>query len=160
MDASGWTALHYAAQGGSLDFVKLLIEHKADIDATTGKNETALFLATKNNHPHIVEWLAENKCQLKTKGLFVTTTKYSEQKEKEFSALELAAKNNFVEIAKCLLLCLARKKELYEEEVNELLVKAAKKDQVKMANELLAIGANVNYQQGIILYSYLIFLLQ
>ncbi len=63
-DLQGWTALHYAAKNGSLESVKILIDHKAEIDATTDKTETALFLATKHNHPDIVEFLAENNCHL------------------------------------------------------------------------------------------------
>ncbi len=131
-DLQGWTALLYAAKQGSLESVKLLIEHKAEIDAKNDKNETALFLAAKNNHPDIVEYLIENNCLLQTK------------------TLEVAVQQNFAEIAKCLLFQIKRTKELNEKELNELLLKAAKEDQTKIAHELVINGANVNYNTGTI----------
>jgi ankyrin repeat protein len=149
-DASGWTALHYAAQCGSWECVKLLIEHKAEIDATINKNETALFLATKHNHPVIVEFLAENNCHLQAKALYKKKPeKYSWilQKE-EFTALEFAVLYNFVEIAKCLLFHLIRTNQLNEEQLNNVLCIAARDDHTKIAHELVINGANVNYNGG------------
>jgi ankyrin repeat protein len=143
VNASSWAAVHYATQSGSFECVKLLIEHKAEIDATTDKNETALFLATKQNHPDIVEFLAEKNCQLQTEALY---KKYS--KEKKITALEFAVQHNFVEVAKCLLFHLTKKKELKEKQLIELLIEAAKNDDTKIANELLINGADVNYYEG------------
>jgi ankyrin repeat protein len=104
-DASGWTALHYAAQSGSLKCVKLLTEYKAEIDAKTDKNDTALFLAIKQNLPDIVEFLAANNCQLQTKAFY---KKFKHQNEQECTALEVAVQFNFTEIAKCLFFHLDR----------------------------------------------------
>jgi ankyrin repeat protein len=150
VNASKWSALHYAAQNGSLDCVKLLIEHRAEIDATTNKNETALFMATKHNHPDIVAFLAENNCHLQAKALYKKNEKYSgrTEREEEFTALEVAVQNNFVETAKCLLFHLNRIKGLNEKKLNELLLKAARKDHTKIAHELVINGANVNYYKG------------
>jgi ankyrin repeat protein len=144
-DTLGWTALHHAAQSGTLECVKLLIESKAEIDATSDKNETAVFLATKQNHPDIVDFLAEKNCYLQTRALF---KKPATQFEKYFAALEYAVQYNFVEIAKCLLFHLARKKELHEEQLNVVLLEATKKDHTKIAHELLIYGADVNYLAG------------
>jgi ankyrin repeat protein len=150
-DASGWRALHYAAQSGSLKCVKLLIEHKAKIDATTDKNETALFLTTKHNHPDIVEFLAENNCHLQTKALYKKPVKVFEtEKEEEFTALEVAVQHNFVETAKCLLFHLIRTNQLNEKQINELLINVAIEGHTKIAHELLINGAYVNYSIGII----------
>jgi ankyrin repeat protein len=151
VDASKWTALHYTVESGSLECVKLLIEHKAEIDATTDKHETALFLASKYNHPDIVEFLAENNCHLQTKALLKKPQIYSwkTEKEKEFTAMEVAVQHNFAEIAKCLLIHLTRRKKLDKEPLNELLLKAAKKGHTKIAHELLINGANVNNSSGI-----------
>ena len=143
-DTLGWTALHHAAKSGSLKCVKLLFEHKAEIDATTDKNETALFLATKHNHLDIVEFLAEKNCQLQIKALYKKPVK----EEEYFTALENAVQQNFVEIAKCLLFHLIRRNKLKEEQLNELLLKAAKKGHTKIAHELVINGANVNYHEG------------
>jgi ankyrin repeat protein len=145
-DALGWTALHYAAQNGSLECVQLLIEYKANINATTNKNETALFLATTRNHLDIVEYLAENNCMLQTKAVFKKLEILSTNEE--YTALFVAVRKNFVEIAKCLLSHLTRSKGLSEKELNQLLVKAVKKDHAKVATELLINGACVNTHEG------------
>jgi ankyrin repeat protein len=147
VDASGWTALHYAAQSGSLECVKLLIEHKAEIDATTDKNETAVYLATEHNHPDIVEYLAENNCQLKTEAWCEKDENSSI--EKKAPALELAVKSNFEESAKCLLFHLTRVKGLNEEELSNLLIEAAVKGDTKIASELLISGASLNKPDNI-----------
>ncbi len=145
-DASGWTALHYAAQSGSLDCVKLLIKNKADIDATTDKNETALFLATQHNHPDIVEFLAENNCQLQTKAFYKNPENYL--KEEKITSLEFAVLKNFVEISKSLLFQLAKTKERNEFNLRELLLKAVEKGHTKIANELFIKGASEKYHGG------------
>jgi ankyrin repeat protein len=131
-----------------LECVKLLIEHKAEIDAATDKNETAIFLATKQNHFDIVEFLAENNCQLQTNALYKKPVKYSweTQKEQYLTPLEVAVQHNFIEIAKCLLFHLAKK--LDEEQLNELLLIAANEDHTKIAHELVINGADVNYSPG------------
>jgi ankyrin repeat protein len=209
-DATGWAALHYAAESGSLECVKLLIEHKAEVDATTDNmetplhfaaqnnfyhivkllienkadinaktnlNETALFVATEYNHPDIVDLLAENIYQLETKALYNMpidnlpekdkskdysseddkTEGYkleefmsddSEEEDNNFNALKVAVEQNFVEIAKCLLFHLTRRNQLHEEQLNELMIKAAKEDHTKIAHELFINGANVNYHEG------------
>jgi ankyrin repeat protein len=149
-DTLGWTALHHATKSGSWECVKLLIKNKAEIDATTDKNETAIFLATKQNHFDIVEFLAEKNCHLQTIALIQKPVKYPFRTEKEeySTALEIAAENNFVEIAKCLLFHLARKKELHKEQLNVVLLKATKKDHTKIAHKLLINGADVKYLAG------------
>jgi ankyrin repeat protein len=101
-DTLGWTALHHAAQSGSWECIKLLIENKAEIDATTDTNETALFFAIKENYPDIVEFLIENN------GLPQARRAVQHSKEEELFVLELAVRNNFVEITKCLLFQLTR----------------------------------------------------
>ena len=149
-DLQGWTALHYAAQCGSWECVKLLIANKAEINATTDKNETALFLTTKHKHPDIVEFLAENNCHLQTKALYKKPKKNSweTQREEDFTALEVAVQHNFAEIAKCLLFHLIRRNKLNEEQINNLLCIAARDDHTKIAHELVINGANVNYIGG------------
>ena len=145
-DTLGWTALHHAAKSGSLECIKLLLENKAEIDVTTDKNETPLFLATKHNHPDIVEFLTENNCQLQTKALHKKPDRHLTGEE--FTALEFAVQHNFVEIAKCLLIHLIRTKAQNEKELKELMIEAAKEDHTKIAHELIINGANVNYHEG------------
>jgi ankyrin repeat protein len=90
-DASGWTALHYASQSGSFECVKLLIEHSADIDASTDKNETPLHIAAQSNCFEILQLLVENKANINAKT-----------NEKE-TTLHIAAKNNFFKIVQILI---------------------------------------------------------
>jgi len=146
-DTLGLTALHYASHSGSLECVKLLIEHNANINATTNKNETALFLATEQNHLDIVEYLAENNCMLQTKAVDKKLEIFSTIEE--YTALFVAVRNNFVEIAKCLLSHLTRTKELNPQELNQLLVQAVEEDHAKAATELLINGANLDQREGI-----------
>jgi ankyrin repeat protein len=158
-DTLGWTAIHYAAKNGNLECLKLLIEHKANIDATTYKNETALFLATKYSQLKIVQFLAKHACQLQTKALCKNPE--NDATKEELTALEFAVAENSVEIAMCLLFHLTSKKELNDEDLNELLLSAAGTGQTEIAGELLNNGANVNHQtRGTISFFMVLFGLQ
>jgi ankyrin repeat protein len=130
------TPLHLAAQKNNLDVMKLLIKKGAHIEAKTNKNKTAVYLAATLNHVSIVECLAAKNCQMK-------------------EALKIAVENNFVEIAKCILIRLTTAKGLNEEELNDLLVKAAYNGHTNVANELLVNGANVKYSEGIFIKEFL-----
>jgi ankyrin repeat protein len=130
------TALHLAAKNNSLEVVKFLIENGANIEAQTNENKTAVYLAATLNHVSIVECLAAKNCQMK-------------------EALTIAVENNFVEIAKCILIRLTTAKGLNEEELNDLLVKAAYNGHTNVANELLVNGANVKYSEGIFIKEFL-----
>jgi ankyrin repeat protein len=148
-DILGWNAIHHAAKSGSLETVKLLIEHETRIDATTNKNETALFLATKHNRPHIIDFLAKNHSPLNTKAW---CEKYENSSiEKKATALELAIDLNLEESAHCLLFHLNIRNIRNQKELNELLDKAAKKGYTKMSNELIVNGAYVHHQPGTLL---------
>ena len=58
-DSNGWTALHYAAQIGDLESVKILIEKKADINSFSNNGRTALHLAAKMNRKDVVNYLVD-----------------------------------------------------------------------------------------------------
>lgn len=47
VDRPGWNALHYAAAGGGADIVRMLVAHKADIDARAPSGMTALMIAAR-----------------------------------------------------------------------------------------------------------------
>ena len=55
----GWTPLHYAASGGQLEMVKLLIEHHAFIDAQSPNNTTPLMMAARMRALPIVQYLID-----------------------------------------------------------------------------------------------------
>jgi hypothetical protein len=54
----GFTALHWAAQEGFLEIVKMLQTHGADIHALTSSGDNALTLAAEKGHLDLVTWLA------------------------------------------------------------------------------------------------------
>ena len=49
-DANGWTPLHEAARSGSVEAVKILIDHGADVNVKTKNGATPLFLASEEYH--------------------------------------------------------------------------------------------------------------
>ncbi len=56
MHCSSTASPHYMRQpkNGDADMIKLLLEHKADINATTASSETAMDVALKCNHTDAV----------------------------------------------------------------------------------------------------------
>ncbi|CAN7404304.1 ankyrin repeat domain-containing protein [Massilia sp. LjRoot122] len=58
----GWTALHYAAAGGSEDIARLLIARKAKLDAVSPRDSgayTPLMMAAREGQPGLVRLLLE-----------------------------------------------------------------------------------------------------
>jgi hypothetical protein len=55
----GWTALHYAASGGQLELVKVLIEQHAFIDAQSPNNTTPLMMAARMRALPVVQYLVD-----------------------------------------------------------------------------------------------------
>ncbi len=60
------TPLHYAAQNGCTEIVKLLLAHDADVNAKNNNNDTALNIAEKTNNTE-VEYFLRKFQNLKTK---------------------------------------------------------------------------------------------
>lgn len=57
----GWTALHYAANNGDCDFISLLLEHKANVNAPAGSiGFTPLLLAATMGHYDAAKLLLQN----------------------------------------------------------------------------------------------------
>ena len=50
VNRTGWTALHYAASIGSVEIIRLLLEHSADIDAESPNKTTPLMMAARGDH--------------------------------------------------------------------------------------------------------------
>lgn len=55
----GWTPLHYAATGGQLAIVRMLIDHHAFIDAESPNGTTPLMMAARMKQPGAVRLLVE-----------------------------------------------------------------------------------------------------
>jgi ankyrin repeat protein len=58
-NSNGWTALHYAAQNGDFESVKILIDKKGDFNAFSNNGRTPLHLAAKMNRKNIVNYLVD-----------------------------------------------------------------------------------------------------
>ncbi|KAJ3075164.1 Ankyrin repeat domain-containing protein 39 [Podochytrium sp. JEL0797] len=64
-DASGYTALHYAARNGRVSCVKALVEAGVDIDLQTkGLGTTAVMRAVLGGHAEVVQFLMERGADL------------------------------------------------------------------------------------------------
>lgn len=62
VNRAGWTPLHYAAAGGSEDIARLLIAHKARLDAVSPRASgayTPLMMAAREGQPAMVRLLLE-----------------------------------------------------------------------------------------------------
>ncbi|MBS1170210.1 MAG: hypothetical protein H6R01_1128 [Burkholderiaceae bacterium] len=57
VNREGWTALHYAAAKGNNDIVRLLLDHDADLDATSPAGITPLMMAAQGGHIYTVKLL-------------------------------------------------------------------------------------------------------
>ena len=56
-DYDGWTCLHSAVQLGQLGMVHALLDHRADISATTNCDETPLHIGAREGHLDVVKLL-------------------------------------------------------------------------------------------------------
>ena len=57
VNKTGWTPLHYAASGGHIEVMKLLLSHSAYIDAESPNQTTPLMMAAMYGSPQAVELL-------------------------------------------------------------------------------------------------------
>ena len=67
--ATGHTALHYAAQSGHSEIVKLLLERTANINAVTDEYSTALHLASEEGELDVVKLLIDGKVDVNAQDL-------------------------------------------------------------------------------------------
>ena len=63
-NASGCTSLHVACWNGHRDVAEVLLDHRADIDAATNRNETPLNMACWNGHLPITKLLLDRGCAI------------------------------------------------------------------------------------------------
>ena len=67
----GYTALHYSCTDGHVDIVKILVSHKANVNARTDSDipDTPLTLAAKYKHDNVVHaLLSDSQCLVDAKG--------------------------------------------------------------------------------------------
>ena len=64
----GWTPLHYAATGGHVAIVQLLLDESAYIDAESPNGTTPLMMAARYGNPAVVKLLLEEGADLHLKN--------------------------------------------------------------------------------------------
>jgi ankyrin repeat protein len=89
-DEDGDTPLHLAARMGHIDMVKLLVAHKADVNAKDRIDDTPLHLAALDGHAEVVELLLGDRADVNAKDSDSNTP------------LHLAARTGQVDVAKLL----------------------------------------------------------
>jgi uncharacterized protein len=60
VNKTGWTPLHYAATGGHVEIIQILLDEYAYIDAESPNKSTPLMMAAKYGTPAAVKLLLES----------------------------------------------------------------------------------------------------
>lgn len=88
----GWTPLHYAATGGHIEIIQLLLSHYAYIDAASPNGSTPLMLAAMYGTPSAVKLLLESGADVTLKNsLGLTAVDFALKAKRTESADILAA---------------------------------------------------------------------
>jgi len=90
-DRRGWTPLHLAASGNSVDVARLLLENSANVDSAGNEGVTALHLAALENSVGVARLLLRYSANVDKADFYGTT------------ALHYAASRNSVGVARLLL---------------------------------------------------------
>jgi len=88
-DAEGETPLHYAADGGSLEVVKYLLEKGTDINGKNNYGQTALASASYKGHGNVAEFLINKKIELNTQDRFGRTPLHYAAREGKKDAVKV-----------------------------------------------------------------------
>ncbi|KAG7099826.1 hypothetical protein E1B28_001635 [Marasmius oreades] len=91
VDEDGRTPLHWAASSGSLEIVRILLEHKAEIDKIDVSGWTALHIAVSAGHESTVEELVGSGADV------------SKRNDKGLTPLHYAASKSRISIGKLLI---------------------------------------------------------
>lgn len=59
-DVNGWTALRFAVRNNKIDIVKLLVEHKAEVDVKANDKATPFASSIGKGFTEIAEYLIKN----------------------------------------------------------------------------------------------------
>lgn len=135
-DSNLWTTLHFAAQGPSLEIVKLILSHGIKADAETSKDENPLHIAASHGRNQIVKYLIKE-----------TSLKVDSITKKRLTPLHLAAQNGHAETVK-LLLSLNATKFLKDKYAYSPLLKAVTHKRPEVVKILLEGETNVDSDQS------------
>jgi ankyrin repeat protein len=126
------TALHVAAERGRLELAKLLLAHKAPVDAIDGQDCTPLHCAALNGHVEMAELLIASGADVNAGD------------ELEWRPLHCAAQNGHLRVAQILLAHHAKVDAGHARDDSTPLHYAAFSGHRNIAQLLVAAGANVN----------------
>ena len=89
----GWSALHYAAAGGSVEVTNLLLDHKAAIDAESPSGMTPLMMAAREGQEDAVKVLLTRgaNAALKDGGFHLTASGFALKADKPWIAKAIDA---------------------------------------------------------------------
>ncbi|KQQ45070.1 hypothetical protein ASF61_20770 [Duganella sp. Leaf126] len=89
----GWTALHYAAAGGSAEITSLLLDHQAAIDAESPSGMTPLMMAAREGQEDAVKVLLARgaNAALKDGGFHLTASGFAMKADKPWIAKAIDA---------------------------------------------------------------------
>lgn len=92
--SDGWTPLHYAANGGSVLLVKLLVENGAELNPRMKEFlATPLHFAANKNHNLVVQYLLEKGAEVDPKNHIKRTPLYDACLNGGFESVELLVEN-------------------------------------------------------------------
>ena len=93
INQSGWTALHYAAAGGSVEVTNFLLDHQAAIDAESPSGMTPLMMAAREGQEDAVKVLLARgaNAALKDGGFHMTASGFALKADKPWIAKAIDA---------------------------------------------------------------------
>ena len=92
---SGWTALHFAARNGQVEFARRLLEAKADVNALGPSDETPLHLAVSQNLRSMVFMLLNYGADCNIKSKYMATPLHYVKKKSSAALLCRAGAKTF-----------------------------------------------------------------
>ncbi|GHM58477.1 MAG: hypothetical protein sL5_06330 [Candidatus Mesenet longicola] len=165
----GDTPLHVAAQNGYERVVALLLQHGANVNATSKDGDTPLHLAVDKGHKHIIQLLLKEKPNINStdkdgstplfiaagKGLYdivnlllVNGANVDDSNKNGYTPLHIAAQNGYKDVAQLLLKKKANIRATTSEKGYTPLHIAAQTGYESVVALLLQNGANINAQDN------------
>ncbi|XP_061729376.1 ankyrin-2-like [Cydia pomonella] len=133
-DAFMRTALHYAAERGHAEVVRLLLDAGSKVEVMAGDGSTPLHVAVIKNHPEIVKMLLLAGCHVNNKT------------HEKMTPLHYAASNGFIDLVK-MLVNNGANLEARDTSERTALFLAAGRGHVDVVKYLISVGANVNGEE-------------